>query len=125
MCGLATRWDSFPPAPGDNVLRQRLRRSRPAGHARLHIQQSADAAHQFIDIQRFVQKIVGPRFPQLLDLVFLDHPRDADDLDVRHRRVAPDQLADRLAVDVRQHDVKDDQVGMILLGEHARPRSRC
>jgi hypothetical protein len=30
-----------------------------AHHAGFHIQESADAAHQFIDIQRFVQEIVG------------------------------------------------------------------
>ncbi len=91
-----------------------------AGHAGLHIQQSADPADQFIDIQRLVQKIVGTRGLQVVDLVFLDHPRDADDLDVGHRRIAADQLADRLSVDVRQHHIQDDQVGVVLLRLHPR-----
>ena len=29
-----------------------------------------------------------------------------------------DQLADRLTVDVGQHHVEDDQVGVVLLGQH-------
>src|SRR5208337_2255925 len=92
---------------------------RSAKGAGLHIQESANTAHQFIDIERLVQEIVGPRLAEILNFVLLDHSRDADDLDVRHRRIAPNQLANRLPVDVRQHHIENDQVGMVLLGEHA------
>src|SRR5271157_833461 len=96
---------------------------RSANGARLHIQESANPPHQFIDIERLVQEIVGARLAEILDLVLLDHSRNADDLDVRHRGIAANQFANRLPVDVRQHHIENDQVGMVLLGEHAGPEA--
>ncbi len=56
---------------------------------------------------------------QLLDLVLLDHAADAEDPHVFQGGVGADAMADLLAVDVRQHDVEDDQVGPVLLDHHA------
>ena len=41
------------------------------------------------------------------------------DADVFERVVGPDAVADFLAVDVRQHDVQNDDVGAILFDQHA------
>src|SRR5260221_7084698 len=44
------------------------------------------------------------------------------------RSVLLDQLANGLTIDVGKHHVQDDEIGVVLLGEHARqgvpPRSR-
>ena len=56
------RPDARSPAPARSTLtRARQERGRSAHHAGFHIQESADAAHQFIDIERFVQEIVRSR----------------------------------------------------------------
>src|SRR5262249_21775450 len=45
-----------------------------AHRARLYIQESADAADEFINVERLLQEVVGARGAELRDLVLLDHP---------------------------------------------------
>src|SRR5262249_2927446 len=97
--------------------------SRSTNQTSLHIQESADAPHQFIDIERLVQEVVGTRLAQLLDLVLLDHPRNANNLDIGHGGVAANQLANPLSINIRQHDIKDDEVGVVFFGEHPGAKS--
>ena len=61
-----------------------------------------------------------PREPKFLHLVVLDHARDADDPDIFHVLISPHAVADFPPVDIREHDVEDNQVWAVLLHHHAR-----
>src|SRR5262249_10259282 len=89
------------------------------GRHRLDLQLPAHPVDELVDLEGLVQEVVGPRQAQLLDLVLLDHAADAEDADVLQGRVGADAVAHLLAVDVREHDVQDDQVGAVLLDHHA------
>ena len=73
---------------------------------------------QDVHVERLAEEVVRPGELQFLDLVVLDHARDADDPNVFHRGVGPHAMADFLAVDVRQHHVEDDEVRTVLLDHH-------
>jgi len=86
---------------------------------RRDIEQLADSIDKLLDLERFVEEIVGPNRFELLDTVLFHHARDADDADIIHVGIGPHHLADVFPVDIGEHDVEDDEVGMILFDSHS------
>ena len=110
-----------PPVIGAPPLQLRNRGRSPCSgrRGRLDLQQLAHPVDQLSISNGLCRKSSAAGQLQLLDLVLLDHAGDAEDAHVFQRGVGADALADFLAVDVRQHDVEDDQVGPIFLDHHA------
>ena len=67
-----------------------------------------------------MEEVVRPGEPEFLNLVFFDHAGDAQDAHIFERGVGAHPMAHFFAVDVGQHHVEDDQVGMVLFDHHAR-----
>src|SRR5262249_32495377 len=89
------------------------------GRHRFNFELTAHPVDQLLDVKRLVQEIVRSGELQLLDFVVLDHAADAEDAHVFQGRVGPHPVTYFLAVDVRQHDVEDNQVRPIFLDHHA------
>src|SRR5947209_4020384 len=70
-----------------------------------------------------MQEIVGTGQAQILNLVLLDHAADAQDADILERVIGPDTMANFLAIDVRQHDVENDEVRPVFFDHHASVKS--
>src|ERR1051325_7521651 len=86
----------------------------------LELQELGQAGHQVGDLERLLEEPVGPGVHELLDVGLVDDAADAQDLGVGEIGIAAEALADHRAVDVRQHEVEDDQVRAEGLGEQAR-----
>src|ERR1043166_4082095 len=86
---------------------------------RFHLEHLAHAVDQLLRVKRLVHEVVGPCETQVLNLVVLDHAADAQDADFFHGVVRTHPLAHFLAVDVRQHDVENQEVRTIFLHQHA------
>ena len=71
----------------------------------------------------FWQKVIGPGFESMSARDFSAHSRDEDDRDPRGRRVAPEDLTNRKAIDVWQPHVQKNQIGRITTDERKTVRS--
>ena len=78
--GASLRLRSHPAIPSLLTIEPRL-----TGRSRLHVEQGQHPIEQSFHLERLVQEVVGAGGSQVVDLVFLDHARDADDPDVVHR----------------------------------------
>jgi hypothetical protein len=88
-----------------------------------HIQQSAHSVDQFLDFERLLHEVVGTGFAEILDLVGFNHTANADDFDIVHTFVRANSLANFFAIDVWQHDIQDNDVGLVFLDHHPRIES--
>src|SRR5690606_36157682 len=115
------RQPAWKPPPGGARGYKRGDAARPnLLHAdRFDVQQLTDAGHKLIDVERLLHELVGASVAEFLNLLLLDHAGDADDADIVHRRVAADEVADFLAIDIWEHDVENDQIGAEFLDHHA------
>ena len=82
----------------------------------LQAQHGLHPRHQRRLVDRLGEIFVGAGFEPGDDVLGVGLGRAQDDRRERHRRIVLDPLADLDAVDLRHHDVEQDQVGQMLLG---------
>ena len=104
---------SQPPRPKDELGRR----------SNGNIQELTDSLQQMFDFERLVKEVIRSRGFQFLDSILFHHAGDAQNPDIVQIGVGPDDVTDVLSVNIRQHDVEDDQVWMVLFNHHSGPKA--
>lgn len=82
------------------------------------VEQLTDIFDERFDFEWFLQEVVGSGSTEILDFVLFDHTADADDANIIEGVIAADSLANFLTVDIREHDIENDDVRVIFPNHH-------
>ena len=89
----------------------------------LDLEEVLDAGQEFAAVERLGDEIVGPGLQAPDAVLRFLQGGDHDDRDDGGGLVGPEAAADLVAVDLRQHDVEEDQVRMLRAATLARASS--
>jgi len=83
-----------------------------------NVKKKTDPFQEVFDFEWLVEKVVCSGSLQLLDSILFHHTGDTQDPDIIQIGVGADDVTDVLSIDIRKHDVEDDEVRVVLFDHH-------
>lgn len=83
-----------------------------------NVKQEADPLQEVFDFERLMEKVICSSGLQLLDPILFHHTGDTQDPDIIQIGVGSDDVTHVFSIDIRKHDVEDDEVGVVLFDHH-------